>query len=75
MLVNVFARRRAARGQRRALRERQQHHHERVSARAIHGRQLLLSIIPTTMVDAFARGEILQVLFISVLFGVALVSR
>ena len=32
----------------------------------------LLSIIPTTMVDAFARGEILQVLFISVLFGVAL---
>jgi aerobic C4-dicarboxylate transport protein len=32
----------------------------------------LLSIIPTTMVEAFARGEILQVLFVSVLFGVAL---
>ena len=32
----------------------------------------LLSIIPTTMVGAFAGGEILQVLFISVLFGVAL---
>jgi aerobic C4-dicarboxylate transport protein len=32
----------------------------------------LLSIIPTTMVDAFAKGEILQVLFISVLVGVAL---
>ena len=32
----------------------------------------LLSIIPTTMVDAFARGEILQVLFISLLVGIAL---
>ena len=32
----------------------------------------LLSIIPTTIVDAFARGEILQVLFVSVLVGVAL---
>lgn len=34
--------------------------------------QFLLNIIPTTFVDAFARGEILQVLFISVLFGLAL---
>ena len=32
----------------------------------------LLNIIPTTMVEAFARGEILQVLFISVLAGIAL---
>jgi aerobic C4-dicarboxylate transport protein len=34
----------------------------------------LLNIIPETIVGAFARGEILQVLFISVLFGVALAS-
>jgi aerobic C4-dicarboxylate transport protein len=32
----------------------------------------LLNIIPTTMLDAFARGEILQVLLIAVLFGFAL---
>ena len=32
----------------------------------------LLSIIPTTLVDAFAKGEILQVLFISLLVGAAL---
>ncbi len=32
----------------------------------------LLHIIPTTMVDAFGRGEILQVLFVSVLVGTAL---
>ena len=32
----------------------------------------LLNIIPTTVVDAFAKGEILQVLFFSVLFGLAL---
>jgi aerobic C4-dicarboxylate transport protein len=34
----------------------------------------LLNIIPETIIGAFARGEILQVLFISVLFGVALAS-
>ena len=34
--------------------------------------QFILNIIPTTVVDAFARGEILQVLFFSVLFGLAL---
>lgn len=34
--------------------------------------RFLLSIIPTTLVDAFAKGEILQVLFISILVGVAL---
>ncbi len=32
-----------------------------------------LSIIPTTLVDAFARGEILQVLFVSILTGAALI--
>jgi len=34
----------------------------------------LLNIIPTTVVDAFARGDILQVLVVSTLFGVALLS-
>ena len=34
----------------------------------------LLNIIPETLVSAFARGEILQTLFVSVLFGVALAS-
>ncbi len=32
----------------------------------------LLHIIPTTVVDAFAKGDILQVLLIAVLFGLAL---
>jgi aerobic C4-dicarboxylate transport protein len=32
----------------------------------------LLNIIPTTVVDAFATGEILQVLLIAILFGVSL---
>ena len=35
-------------------------------------KDFLLNIIPQTMVDAFARGEILQVLLLSVLVGVAL---
>ena len=34
--------------------------------------EFLLNIIPTTVVDAFAKGEILQVLLFSVLFGFAL---
>jgi aerobic C4-dicarboxylate transport protein len=34
--------------------------------------EFLMNIIPTTLVDAFAKGEILQVLLISVLFGFAL---
>ena len=34
----------------------------------------ILNIIPTTLVDAFARGEILQVLFVSVLAGLALLK-
>ena len=33
----------------------------------------LLSIIPNTLVDAFARGEILQVLLVSILTGAALI--
>ncbi|QJQ06336.1 dicarboxylate/amino acid:cation symporter [Undibacterium piscinae] len=34
--------------------------------------EFLMSIIPSTVVDAFAKGEILQVLMFSVLFGFAL---
>jgi aerobic C4-dicarboxylate transport protein len=34
--------------------------------------EFLTNIIPATVVDAFAKGEILQVLFFSVLFGLAL---
>jgi aerobic C4-dicarboxylate transport protein len=34
--------------------------------------QFLLDIIPTTVVDAFARGDILQILLVSLLFGFAL---
>ena len=32
----------------------------------------VINVIPATVVDAFAKGEILQVLFFSVLFGIAL---
>ena len=32
----------------------------------------LLDIIPDTLVSAFTSGEILQVLFVSILFGIAL---
>jgi aerobic C4-dicarboxylate transport protein len=32
----------------------------------------VLNIIPTTFVDAFAKGEILQVLLLAILFGIAL---
>jgi aerobic C4-dicarboxylate transport protein len=35
-------------------------------------KDFLLGIIPSTFFDAFARGEILQVLLIAVLFGIAL---
>ena len=34
--------------------------------------EILLNIIPNTFVDAFAKGEILQVLLLAVLFGIAL---
>ena len=35
-------------------------------------KEFLLNVIPQTLVDAFARGEILQVLLLAVLFGIAL---
>jgi aerobic C4-dicarboxylate transport protein len=41
---------------------------------ALHGVGFVMHIIPTTVVDAFARGEILQVLLFSVLFGLALLK-
>jgi aerobic C4-dicarboxylate transport protein len=34
--------------------------------------ELLLNIIPNTFIDAFAKGELLQVLLLAVLFGIAL---
>ena len=36
--------------------------------------EFLMHIIPTTVTDAFAKGDILQVVFISILFGFALSS-
>ena len=33
--------------------------------------EFLLNIIPNTVMDAFARGEILPVLLFSILFGIA----
>ena len=41
-------------------------------AKAQNVSDFLLHIIPTTVVDAFAKGDILQVLLVSVLFGVSL---
>ena len=35
----------------------------------------LLNIIPTTVLDGFVRGDILQVLVVSLLFGIALLSQ
>jgi aerobic C4-dicarboxylate transport protein len=35
-------------------------------------KEFLLNVIPSTLVDAFAKGEILQVLFVAILFGIAL---
>src|SRR5258707_4544509 len=40
--------------------------------KATHTVDFLLNIIPDTVVDAFAKGEIMQVLFIAILFGIAL---
>ncbi len=42
------------------------------SAETLTTTQFLLNIIPTSVVDAFARGEILQVLLFSILFGLAI---
>ena len=41
-------------------------------AKAQNPPDFLMHIIPTTVVDAFAKGDILQVLFVSILFGLAL---
>ena len=41
-------------------------------AKTPHTVDFLLNIIPETVVDAFAKGEILQVLLIAILFGIAL---
>jgi aerobic C4-dicarboxylate transport protein len=43
-------------------------------AKAQNATDFLMHIIPTTVVDAFAKGDILQVLFVAVLFGVALAA-
>ena len=43
-------------------------------ATSMHTVDFLLNIIPDTVVNAFARGEILQVLLISILFGLALAT-
>src|SRR4051812_12848771 len=37
--------------------------------------EFLLNIIPTTVLDGFVRGDILQVLLVSLLIGVALLSQ
>jgi aerobic C4-dicarboxylate transport protein len=42
------------------------------AATSLSATDFVLNIIPTTVVDAFAKGEILQVLLLSVLFGLAL---
>src|SRR5262249_5297001 len=43
-------------------------------SKSLHTIDFILNIIPTTVVDAFARGDILQVLLFSVLFGLAALS-
>jgi aerobic C4-dicarboxylate transport protein len=40
--------------------------------KALHTVDFLLNIIPDTLVNAFAKGEILQVLLVAILFGLAL---
>ncbi len=40
--------------------------------KALHTVDFLLNVIPDTMAGAFAKGEILQVLLIAILFGIAL---
>jgi aerobic C4-dicarboxylate transport protein len=42
------------------------------NAKSLTAVDFLLNIVPATVVDAFAKGEILQVLLFSVLFGLAL---
>src|SRR5712671_3658748 len=43
-------------------------------AKAQSATEFLMHIIPTTVTDAFAKGDILQVVFVSILFGFALSS-
>lgn len=45
---------------------------QQTHVRSLSTMEFLLNIIPHTVVDAFAKGEILQVLLFSVLFGVSL---
>src|SRR5580700_4680498 len=40
--------------------------------KAVHAVDFLLNVIPETIVDAFAKGEILQVLLVAILFGIAI---
>jgi len=44
------------------------------SGQQLHAVDFLLNIIPDTILGAFARGEILQILFVAILFGIALAS-
>ena len=44
------------------------------AAKAQSASQFVMHIIPNTIVDAFAKGDILQVVFISVLFGLAVAA-
>ena len=44
------------------------------NSKAQHWTEFLLNIIPTSAVDAFAKGDILQVLLFAVLFGVSLAA-
>ncbi|HEY3567522.1 MAG TPA: dicarboxylate/amino acid:cation symporter [Thermoanaerobaculia bacterium] len=44
------------------------------SGRALNTTEFLLNIIPKDVADAFARGDILQVLLFSILFGMALAA-
>ena len=44
------------------------------SGQTLHTVDFLMNIIPDTAAGAFAKGEILQVLFLAILFGVALAS-
>src|SRR5579864_6659418 len=43
-------------------------------AKAQNVTEFLMHIIPTTVTDAFAKGDILQVVLVSILFGIALSS-
>ena len=42
------------------------------AAKAQNVPDFLMHVIPTSVVDAFAKGDILQVLLVSILFGIAL---